>query len=155
MENSKIEIIPYQPEHQPWFEALNRHWIEKYFWMEPIDFDVLQRPEEHILKTGGAIFMASIDKKIAGTAAVKFAEPGVFEFTKMAVDERFQGLKIGKAIANACIDWCRKSGAKKIVLFSNTKLETAITMYRKLGFVEIPVDGIYKRSNIKMELLLR
>jgi hypothetical protein len=34
-------------------------------------------------------------------------------------------------------------------------LETAITMYRKLGFVEIPVDGIYKRSNIKMELLLR
>jgi len=33
-------------------------------------------------------------------------------------------------------------------------LETAIAMYRKLGFKEIPVDGLYKRSDIKMELKL-
>lgn len=154
MEGTGVKIIAYQPEHQPAFEQLNRAWIEKYFWMEPVDFDVLQHPDEHILKPGGAIFMASVDQALAGTAAVKFVSPGIFEFTKMAVDEKFQGKKIGKAIALAAIDWCKKMKAQKIVLYSNTKLETAVGMYRKLGFVEVPVDGPYKRSDIKMELRL-
>ncbi len=154
MESTVIEIISYQPEHQPWFEKLNRDWIEKYFWMEPIDFEVLQHPEEHIVKKGGTIFMGIFNKEIAGTAAVKFVEPGTYEFTKMAVDEKYQGRKIGKAIAEAAIEWSKKSGAKKIILYSNTKLETAIAMYRKLGFKEIPLDGPYKRSDIKMELVL-
>jgi len=154
MENAVVEILSYQPEHQPWFEKLNRDWIEKYFWMEPIDFAVLQHPEEHIVKHGGTIFMGTYNKEIAGTAAVKFVEPGTYEFTKMAVDEKFQGKKIGKAIAEAAIKWSRNSGAKRIILYSNTKLETAIAMYRKLGFKEIPLDGPYKRSDIKMELSL-
>ena len=45
MESTVLEIVAYQPEHQPWFEQLNRHWIEKYFWMEPIDNEVLQHPK--------------------------------------------------------------------------------------------------------------
>jgi GNAT superfamily N-acetyltransferase len=98
--------------------------------------------------------MAIVDKEIAGTAAVKHVSPGVYEFTKMAVDEKFQGKKIGKAIAEAAIEWSKKSNALKIILYSNTKLIPAIAMYRKLGFVEIPVDGPYKRSDIKMELSL-
>jgi len=154
MENAAVEILRYQPEHQPWFEKLNRHWIEKYFWMEPIDIAVLQHPDEHIIQHSGTIFMGTYDKEIAGTAAVKFVEAGTYEFTKMAVDEKFQGRKIGKAIAEAAIRWSKDAGAKRIILYSNTKLETAIAMYRKLGFKEIPVDGLYKRSDIKMELKL-
>lgn len=154
MESAAIEVVAYRPEHQPWFENLNRHWIEKYFWMEPIDFEVLQHPDEHILKPGGTIFMGLYNKEMAGTAAVKFVNPEVYEFTKMAVDDKFQGKKIGKAIAEAAIEWCKKSNAKRIILYSNTKLETAIAMYRKLGFAEVPLDGPYKRSNIKMELKL-
>jgi GNAT superfamily N-acetyltransferase len=154
MENPVVEILTYQPKHQPWFEKLNRDWIEKYFWMEPVDFEVLQHPHENIINHGGAIFMGTYNKEIAGTAAVKFVEPGTYEFTKMAVDEKFQGKKIGKAIAEAAIKWSKESGAKRIILYSNTKLETAIAMYRKFGFKEIPLDGPYKRSDIKMELIV-
>jgi len=154
MENTAVEIVSYQPEHQPWFEKLNRNWIEKYFWMEPIDIAVLQHPDEHIIQHGGTIFMGTYNKEIAGTAAVKFVEPGTYEFTKMAVDDKFQGKKIGKAIAETAIQWSKKVGAKRIILYSNTKLETAIAMYRKLGFKEVPLDGVYKRSDIKMELKL-
>ncbi len=149
-----IEILEYQPEHQPWFEKLNRHWIEKYFWMEPIDFDVCQHPEDHIIKKGGSIIMASYNREIAGTVALKYASPGIYEFTKMAVEDKFQGLKIGKALALAAIKKAKQQGAHKIILYSNRKLETAITLYRKLGFVEVSVDAIYKRSDIKMELNL-
>ena len=151
---STVKIIHYLPEHQPWFEKLNRVWIEKYFWMESIDFDVLRKPEEHIIHTGGCIFMAQYENEIVGTVALKFVEGGVYEFTKMAVDEKFHGLKIGKQLAEVAIEKAKEKKAGKIILYSNTKLVPAIELYRKLGFKEIPVDGPYQRSDIKMELVL-
>ena len=154
MTPSAITMLEYNSFYQPWFEKLNRHWIEQYFWMEPIDVAVLQDPESHIIQKGGAILMAGVEEEIAGTVALKYVEPGVYEFTKMAVDERFRGQKVGLALAEAAIEKARSLGAKKIILYSSTKLVPAITLYRKLGFKEIPVDGPYKRSDIKMQLIL-
>jgi ribosomal protein S18 acetylase RimI-like enzyme len=154
MENSAIKVISYKAEHQPWFEKFNRDWIEKFFWMEPLDFEVLQNPDEYIISKGGFIFMGLYENELVGTVALKFLSPGVYEFTKMAVDEKFQGKKIGKELSIAAISKAQQLQAKKIVLYSNTKLISAIALYRKLGFVEVPLDGPYKRSDIKMELLL-
>jgi N-acetylglutamate synthase-like GNAT family acetyltransferase len=151
---NEVTVVTYMPAHQPWFEKFNRDWIEKYFWMEPVDFQVLQNPEEHIINKGGAIVMAEVSGEIVGTVALKFIEQGVYEFTKMAVDDKFRGKKIGLALANAAIEKAKSFGGKKVILYSNTILEPAIALYRKIGFNEIPVDGPYKRSNIKMELLL-
>jgi ribosomal protein S18 acetylase RimI-like enzyme len=152
--NTSPEIIDYTPMHQQWFEKFNRDWIEKYFWMEPIDVQVLQNPDEHIIKKGGYILMAKVNGEIVGTVALKFVAEGVYEFTKMAVDEKYRGLKIGEALTNAAIGKARALKAKKIVLYSSTKLKPALSLYEKVGFQEIPVDGPYKRSDIKMELLL-
>lgn len=149
-----LEIIDYQKEHQPWFEHLNKHWIEKYFWMEPIDFEVLQQPDEHILSKGGKIIMAQYNKEIVGTVALKFVDNVTYEFTKMAVDEKYQGLKIGLALTHAAIEKARTLRATSIILYSNTKLKPAISLYRKIGFVEVPLDGPYKRSDIKMKLVI-
>lgn len=154
MESQVLEIIDYQDEHQPFFESLNRAWIETYFWMEPIDFDVLQEPKEHIIRNKGKILMARYENKIVGTVALKFVQEGVYEFTKMAVDNHYQGLKIGKALAMHAIEKARAEKAHTIILYSNTVLKTAIELYKKLGFVEVPLDGPYKRSNIKMQLIL-
>ena len=151
---STVSIIDYSATHQPDFERLNKHWIEKYFWMEPIDQEVLSKPDEHILNKGGHILMAQYGNEIAGTVALRWVEEGVYEFTKMAVDEKYQGLKIGRQLAEVAIEKAKGKKAEKIILYSNTKLTTAIALYRNLGFKEIPVDGPYKRSNIKMELSL-
>jgi ribosomal protein S18 acetylase RimI-like enzyme len=154
MDVMELTILEYKPEFQPWFEKFNRDWIEKHFWMEPIDVAVLQNPDEHILKKGGSILMASCDKEMAGTVALKYVEPGVYEFTKMAVDEKFRGQRIGLLLSEAAIIKARQLGAHKIILYSNTILAPAISLYRKLGFKEVPVDAVYKRSDIKMELTL-
>lgn len=150
----KVEILDYRPEHQPAFEKLNREWIEQYFEMEEVDHQVLRHPDIHILMKGGRILMAAKDGHIVGTVALRYHAPGVLEFTKMAVDKTFQGKKIGRALGEAAIVKARQLGASKIILYSNTRLESAIQLYFKLGFKEVPVDGPYKRSNIKMELLL-
>jgi GNAT superfamily N-acetyltransferase len=149
-----VEIIEYREEHQPWFEKLNRSWIEQYFHMEEIDFDVLQHPDVHILSHGGTILMAQVDRQIAGTVALKYSSPGVFEFTKMAVDETHRGKKVGLVLAEAAIDKVKAMGGHTIILYSHTSLLPALQLYRKLGFIEVPVDGPYKRSDIKMELKL-
>src|SRR5690349_5028632 len=149
-----VEILEYRAEHQPWFETLNRTWIEQHFYMEDIDFDVLQHPDVHIISKGGTILMAQVDRQIAGTVALKYSSPGVFEFTKMAVNEKHQGKKIGYVLAEAAIRKVKDLGGHTIILYSHTKLEPAIHLYKKLGFHEVPVDGPYKRSNIKMELKL-
>ncbi len=154
MERPALKIIDYVYEHQPWFEKFNRDWIEKFFWMEPVDFEVLQNPEEHIISKGGFIFMAQLENELVGTVALKFFSDGIYEFTKMAVTDKYQGLKIGKELSINAIKKAKQLGAEKIILYSNTKLISAIALYRKLGFVEVALDGPYKRSDIKMELTL-
>lgn len=149
-----LQIVDYKPEHKSSFERLNREWIERYFAMEGPDYDILQHPGKFILDKGGSIFMASYDREIVGTVALKFLSNDVYELTKMAVNENFQGRKIGRALAEAAIERARDSGAQKIILYSNTMLVSAVALYTKLGFQEIPVDGPYKRTNIKMELII-
>ena len=98
--------------------------------------------------------MAQYNKEIVGTVALKFVSETTYEFTKMAVTEKYQGLKIGRKLTEEAIKKATTLGATSIILYSNTTLETAIALYKKIGFVEIPLDGPYKRSNIKMELVL-
>jgi len=149
-----IQITSYTHLHQPWFEKFNRAWIEKYFWMEPIDVDVLTKPEEHIIAAGGKIIMALYNNIPAGTVALKKVNDNVYEFTKMAVDEKYQGLKIGRALAEAALEEAKQAGASKVILYSHSSLKTAIALYEKLGFNHVVVDGPYKRSDVKMEIEL-
>jgi ribosomal protein S18 acetylase RimI-like enzyme len=146
-----ITIVDYQPQHQYYFEKFNRHWIEKYFEMEPVDEFVLTQPEEAIIKPGGVILMALYDGAVAGTVALRKLENNVYEFTKMAVDENFQRKGIAEALSHASFKKAKELGAPNVILFSNSALKPAITLYEKLGFKHLLIGkGEYKRSDVKM-----
>ena len=148
---NNIIILEYNFSHQPYFEKFNRDWIEKYFTMEPVDEFVLTNPEEAILKPGGAILMAEYGGEIAGTAALRKIDAYTYEFTKMAVDERFRRRGIAERLCYASFDKAKELVAKTIILYSNTKNVAAILMYEKIGFRHLKVEpGVYKRANIKM-----
>src|SRR5687768_11923986 len=104
----------FRPEDQPWFESLNRAWIEQFFEMEPLDIAVLQNPGKLILDSGGQILMAETGNRIVGTVALKYVTEGIFEMTKMAVAEEFRGKKIGFSLVNAALDLAKNLGAKKV-----------------------------------------
>lgn len=152
---NNIRIVPYEKRHQPYFEKFNRQWIEAWFTMEPLDEWVLTSPEEAILKDGGAILMALYDGQVAGTVGLRKLEKDVYEFTKMAVDENFRRKGIAEALCYASFDKARELGAKKVILYSNTKNAGAIKLYEKIGFKHLPVEnGVYARANVKMEMEL-
>ncbi|MEI9943268.1 MAG: GNAT family N-acetyltransferase [Chitinophagaceae bacterium] len=151
----RIKIIDYRPEHQPYFEGLNRAWIEKYFVMEQRDIDSLTKPEETLLSKGGAILMAEYDGFVAGTVALKKVDAVTYEFTKMAVDENFRRKGIAEELCYASFKKAKELDAEVIILFSNSILAPAITMYEKLGFRHVPVgDSGYKRSDVKMMITI-
>ena len=74
----------------------------------------------------------------------------------MAVLPNERGKGIGQALVKYCIDFAYKNSFNKLLLYSNTELENALYIYRKFGFVEIPVEDNcpYERSDIKMEVPL-
>ena len=148
---SEIKIVDYRPEHQPYFESFNREWIEELFEMEPVDEWVLTNPEQAILKPGGAILMAEYDGIPAGTVGLRRVDAVTYEFTKMAVDRKFRRLGIAEAISYASFKKAKELGAKREILYSNTKNAGAIKLYEKIGFRHVEVEqGVYKRANVKM-----
>jgi GNAT superfamily N-acetyltransferase len=143
----EIEIIPYQPDFKTDFE--------EFFEVEPIDKEVLNHCEESIIQKGGFIFFARSGDAILGTYAFIKIESHVFELTKMAVDKNCRGQGIGQLMLDHAVVFAEKHHWKKLILYSNTLLENAIYLYRKCGFIEVPLekDCVYKRGNIKMELV--
>ncbi len=156
MKPKEVEILSYTEDLTSDFARLNLEWLEKYFYVEEYDKQVLFNPQEHIIKDGGQILFAKSGEEIAGTVALIRRGEDVFELSKMAVSESFQGLRIGQKLMYACIHTAGVNGIKKLILDSNTTLVAAINLYRKVGFKEIPVpeDTHYERSNIRMELNL-
>ena len=150
-----VTIIEFSDRHKDAFRTLNEEWLKKYFTVEPIDAVLLSEPKKEILDRGGKIFYAMEDDEIVGTVALLNEGNGVFELGKMAVTEKHQGAGIGKKLLEHALRFAKKSGMKKIILYSHTSLKSAIHLYRKLGFFEVPLDtGHYQRSDIKMEYVL-
>ncbi len=153
-----INIIPFDKAHAKAFYDLNIEWLQTYFYLEPIDEEVLSNPDHYIIDNGGHIFFALMNDLVVGTVALMPTnEKGVFELTKMAVLPNQRGLKIGQQLMLFCIDLAKQKNFKGLMLYSNTKLENAIYIYRKYGFIEIPIEenSPYKRSDIKMILDLK
>lgn len=146
-----FSIVTYRPEYKKVFERLNRDWIEQYFHMESRDLEVLGDPETHILRDQGEILFLLHNGEPVGTVALKYFSPGVYEFTKMAVDPAFRNKGLGFFLGAAALDKARRLKATSVILYSNRILTSAIHVYSKLGFQEVPVDAVYSRGNIKME----
>jgi GNAT superfamily N-acetyltransferase/DNA-binding MarR family transcriptional regulator len=164
-EGQAVEIIPFEPRYRDDFRRLNVEWLEKHFYVEAIDHDVLSNPEEKILGPGGYIFLArrtpqpgagasdAPEGEIIGTCALIKAGRGRFELSKMAVTERYQGLRVGRRLLEAAIAQFEKTGARQLFLESNSKLKTALQLYESSGFQHAPrPDGAshYQRSDVYM-----
>ncbi|MGI9546953.1 MAG: GNAT family N-acetyltransferase, partial [Flavobacteriaceae bacterium] len=148
-----MKIIPFESRYAPVFKELNLAWLEKYFYVEPKDSEILDNCENYIINKGGYIFFVEYSEQLVGCFSFIKISDNTYELGKMAVDPQFQGKKIGQYLMDFAIDFARQQGWKKIILYSHKKLDAAIYIYKKFGFTEIPLEIVspYKRSNIKME----
>lgn len=150
-----MKIVEYQPKYKEDFIQLNTAWIEKYFTMEQDDYDVLNNVDK-LLNNGAMIYFAIENNTVLATCMVTPISDTEWELCKLAANTNFQGKGAGSAVFKACMDYAVNNGAKRLVIISNSILKSALHIYEKFGFKEIPVDKThnYKRADIQFEYIV-
>lgn len=150
-----LQIIPYSSELISHFKAINQPWVEKLFTVEAFDHAQFEAPMETIIQPGGMIIFAKLGEKIVGTVALSKISDDKYEMIKMGVIPAAQGKGIGMELGRAILIKAKEMGAKKLVLYSHSKLTSALRIYEKLGFQpEELEEGKYGRCDTKMSLTL-
>lgn len=148
-----IKIIEWEDKYAEQFKRLSLEWLEKYVSVEPADLEIINNPHGSILDKGGMIFFALCDGLIVGTVAMIRQNDGSFELAKLAVTEGYKGLKIGNLLMEKSLEFASQRKAITVFLYTNRRLLTAINLYEKFGFKEVPVaQNKYIEADMKMEL---
>lgn len=149
-------LVTWRADLRPDFERLNREWIERWFVVEEEDRKVFADPAGRIVQPGGQIFFVLDEAGVRGTCAVIRHDAETFELAKMAVEPSAQGRGYGDRLVEAAVGFARGAGALRLILVSNTRLGPALTLYRKHGFRDVPLDPAngYSRADTQMEMAL-
>ena len=148
-------IIDYEDKYIGDFQRLNLEWLEKFNLVESHDLEILNHPRENVIDRGGFLFLLVEDDTVIGTAGIFKINDQEYELIKMAVAPEHRGKKFGDMLLDKCIAKAKEVRASKLILFSNSNLQTAIRLYEKFGFKHVEVtDAPFETADIKMELYL-
>ncbi len=149
-----ITIVPYEDRYQPDFKRLNMEWLEKYGLLETHDLEILDDPKGAVIDSGGCIFLVMDDDKVIGTAGLWKENDEEYELIKMFVYPAYRGQGISKLLLDRCLETAREKNAKKVFLYSNSQLQTALKLYTQYGFKHVEVtDAPFVTADVKMELI--
>jgi ribosomal protein S18 acetylase RimI-like enzyme/predicted transcriptional regulator len=155
----KVEIVDYKPRFKRFFKTLNLEWLQEYHSVEEEDQKLLSDPYGKIIKTGGWVLFARIDKKIVGTVALIRHNKRMYQLTKMSVTGKARGRQAGRKLALEAIKHAQKAKARYLVLQTSPRMTAACNLYRSLGFVELVGTPkwatMYRRESIAMSLDLK
>jgi GNAT superfamily N-acetyltransferase len=165
-----ISIIEYKDQYAADFKALNLEWLDKYHLTESHDLMILDDPKGTILDRGGYIWLAILTPdlppgtsqappagsgQVVGTAALIHEHDNCYELAKMSVAPVFRGKGISKLLIEQCLTKAGEIGAGKLILYSNSQLQTALRLYSQYGFQHVPVtDAPFVTADVKMELVM-
>jgi GNAT superfamily N-acetyltransferase len=150
-----INLIDYEDKYQEDFRRLNLEWLEQYNLVESHDLEILDHPRENVIDRGGSIFLLKEDETIIGTAGLFKVSDQEYELIKMFVLPQYRGKKFGDMLLQQCISKAKETNVPKIILYSNSRLQTAIRLYEKYNFKHVAVtDAPFVTADVKMELIL-
>ncbi len=148
-------IINYEDQYLQSFQRLNLEWLQKFDLVESHDLEILYHPKQNVIDRGGFIFLLKDMNTIIGSAGILKINEKEYELIKMAVTPAHRGKKLGDMLLEKCIAKAKELKASRIILFSNSNLQTAISLYERFGFKHMEViDAPFETADIKMELAL-
>jgi ribosomal protein S18 acetylase RimI-like enzyme len=93
----------------------------------------------------GALLLATVDGEAAGAVALRKLDKGICEMKRLYVKPTFRGRRtadgrsIGRALAEDIVAIGRQRGYRRLRLDTiGGKMRQALSLYRSMGFVDIP-----------------
>ena len=94
---------------------------------------------DKFLPPNGRLMLAFVDENACGIGCLKSINEEIGEIKRMYVDPSFRQIGAGRAIVKALLNAAKEAGYKKVRLDSPKFMEAAHSLYRSVGFRDIPV----------------
>ncbi len=110
--------------------------------------DELQEPLKKYKPPKGIILLAYWNGEVAGCIALQPLEGGVCEMKRLYIKPGYRKHKIGESLSLHLFSVAKKLGFTIMKLDTLLKLKPAISLYKKLGFIETtpyynnPITGV-------------
>src|SRR5438046_10757347 len=107
--------------------------------------DLLRFPA-HYEPPHGAFFVVRRGGVVMGSVGVERLDVNTAELHRLYLDAELRGRRIGRALVEVVLDWCRAHEVPRLVLSSDTRLEQRHRQYSPTAFnqadaTEIPTAG--------------
>ena len=120
----------------PGIVALIGHVYAEYgFLYEPrVEVPDLFDFDAHYVPPRGGFFVVRAAHAIVGSVGVERLDERSAELHRLYLDADQRGRGTGRALIEACIDWCRARGIDHLILWSDTRFDLAHRLYTRMGF---------------------
>lgn len=119
---------------------INRHallYSTEYGWNEHFEqtvLEVLTAFVSNFDESRERGWVAEVDGEFAGSVFAVKEDETTARLRALLVERRFRGLGLGRKLIEQCVDFCRRSGYRRITLWTCADLVQARKLYDKAGF---------------------
>jgi len=130
-------------------------WVEINLCFQGFENELASLPGDY-QPPRGRLLLVQVDQQLAGCVAMRDLGEETCEMKRLYLRPEFQGQGLGRALAEKIIESAREIGYQRMRLDTLTgKMDSAISLYRSLGFKEIPAYYNNPFAGVKyMELVL-
>lgn len=113
-------------------------WVEISLCFQNFDQEMAGLPGDYA-QPSGRLLLAFVDDQLAGCVALRDIGNGTCEMKRLYLRPDFRGKGLGRELAQTIIDEARKIGYTRMCLDTLPgRMDHALSLYRSLGFKEIP-----------------
>ncbi len=111
----------------------------------PSDDEVLSMSSHYLSQNRSGYWVALVDGKVVGCGGIApfNGSDTVCELRKLFLRPESRGLGIGKALTEHCLTFAKQQGYTQCYLDTLASMESAIQLYKKMGFEQLsePMTG--------------
>lgn len=97
----------------------------------------------------GGLWLASVDGSIAGCVGIRPLEQEICEIKRLYLRPVARGLGLGRRLTETALEFARSQNYRAMRLDTVDEMVAAQSLYRALGFREIPPYGTHRHPRLR------